>query len=138
MVSVDPSEITGLILDPVVTEMLNTSLTCVVFGLPEPSVTWSRFDLPAIPTGSSKFVTHMASSFVVTGGMEVQSTLQINSVDGNDTGTYTCTAVNQPLGVGSPESSTSSTVDLLVQSEFQDEGWLCSVTKCLFRLSFFS
>lgn len=109
--------------DPVVNETQSTNLTCFAFGLPQPTVMWSRFDLLTIPADSSKFVTYEVTRVPPTGGLEVQFTLQINSVNGSDTGNYTCTAINQPLGSGFPESSTSSVVELLVQSELEDENF---------------
>lgn len=111
--------ITGFIGNSVVNETQNINLTCVVFGLPEPAVKWSRFDFQSISTDSSKFITYTSNSQFQTGGVEVQSTLQISSVDGNDTGNYTCTAVNQPHGPGTPSNSTSSMFSILVQSKLQ-------------------
>ena len=106
-------------LNPVVNETQSTNLTCFAFGLPEPFVMWSRFDLHNIPSHDSKFVQYAVNQVSPTGGIEVQLTLQINSANRSDTGDYTCTAINQPLGVGFPESTATSTVDLLVQSELQ-------------------
>lgn len=106
-------------------EKQNTNLTCFAFGLPEPIVMWSRFDLLTIPLNNSKFVTYRVRRFPENGGLEVQLTLQINSVDGSDTGNYTCSAVNQPLGSELPETATTSTADLLVQSKLEDESHSC-------------
>ena len=100
--------------------MQNVNLTCVVFGLPTPDVTWNRFDLATIPADSSKFATYTSSSPVPTGGMEGRSVLQINAVNGSDTGNYTCTGVNQPLGLDTPTVIDSAVLDLLVQSKLID------------------
>ena len=109
--------ISNFVTSLVVNETQNVNLTCSVFGFPTPNVTWSRFDLPAIPAGSPKFVTYTSSSPVLTGGMEAQSILQINAVNGSDTGNYTCTGVNQPLGPEKPTDVDNAVLYLLVQSE---------------------
>ena len=116
----DPPVVTNFLTSLVVNETQNVNLTCVMFGLPTPNVMWRRFDLAAIPADSSKFVTYTSSSSVPTGGMEGRSVLQVNAVNGSDTGNYTCTGVNQLLGLDTPTAIDSAVLDLLVQSKLID------------------
>ena len=68
---------------------------------------------------NAKFVTYTSSRQVLGGGVEVRSTLQINTVNGNDTANYTCMAVNQPRGPDMPSNSSSSAFEMVVQSKLQ-------------------
>ena len=138
----------GFVGNSIVNETQNVNVTCIVFGLPEPVVTWSRLDIgninrssldfspepshtqaqdegmellpsPQLDPGSNnpKFATYSSSGQVPGGGVEVRSTLQINSLNGSDTGNYTCMAVNRPLGPQMPRDSSSAAFRIVVQSK---------------------
>ena len=138
----------GFVGNSIVNETQNVNVTCIVFGLPEPVVTWSRLDIgiinrsnveflpepshtqaqdggtellpsPQLDPGSNdpKFVTYSSSEQVPGGGMEVRSTLQINTLNGSDTGNYTCMAANRPLGPQMPSISSSAAFRIVVQSK---------------------
>ena len=105
---------------PVVNESQNVNMTCVVFGLPKPTVTWSRFDsnnLTITAMGNSKFTVYETSVVPVTGGVMVNSILEINNINGTDTGNYTCSSVNYAHGTDSPANVDQESFHVLVQSE---------------------
>lgn len=105
---------------PVVNESQDINMSCIVFGLPEPQVTWSRFDssnISATATSGSKFAIHVIKSYPVAGGVMVHSTLQINSVNGTDTGNYTCISKNYAHGHNFPADVDEETFHVLVQSK---------------------
>ena len=112
--------ITNTIALPVVNESQDINMSCIVFGLPEPQVTWTRFDssnISATATSGSKFAIRMIKSYPVAGGIMVHSTLQINSVNGTDTGNYTCTSKNYAHGHNFPADVDEETFHVLVQSK---------------------
>ena len=105
---------------PVVNETQNVNMSCIVFGLPEPKVTWSRFDTSNLSTAAmsgSKFAIYTTTSYPPDGGVMVHSTLQVNSVNGTDTGNYTCTSENYAHGTNLPADVDEETFHVLVQSE---------------------
>ena len=105
---------------PVVNESQTVNMTCSVFGLPMPSVNWSRFDsndLNAVAINTSRFAVYVTSSIAEGGGVTVNSTLEVTNVDGADTGNYTCTCENNAHGANLPADVDSETFSVLVQSE---------------------
>ena len=105
---------------PIVNESQTVNMTCSVFGLPKPSVNWSRFDftdLNTVAINSSQFAVYVTSHVVDGGGVMVNSTLEVTDVDGGDTGNYTCTCENNAHGINLPADVDSETFHVLVQSE---------------------
>ena len=112
----------------VVNETNPATLTCVATGIPEPNITWSvapSFFTPVggggsmmVPIDSDGIDYTISSTTRVLGSqnIEVTSTLTVLNTDMNDSGVYTCEAMNS-LG------SVNDTAELIVQC------------KCLGRLT---
>ena len=104
----------------VVNETNPATLTCVATGIPQPNITWSvapSFFTPVggggsmmVPIDSDGIDYTISSTTRVLGSqnIEVTSTLTVLNTDMNDSGVYTCEAMNS-LG------SVNDTAELIVQ-----------------------
>ena len=92
-------------------------MTCTFFGLPTPSVNWTRFDNTNLAMFPNKFTIFKTVTKPISGGMLVDSTLQVTDVDETDTGTYTCTAFNHVYGSLTDTNITQHTFSVTVQSK---------------------
>ncbi len=84
------------------------NLTCVAYGIPEPTITWNG------PGGSDNFTSEdILQTTVSQNGSElVVSVLQLRSLLLSDAGIYSCTAVNTVVGGMVTEDSRNFTLTI--------------------------
>ena len=109
-----------VIADSVVNETENITLSCRFSGLPPTQVNWSRFDNTDL-MNDKKFSISQSNITLPEGGAETTLCLSITSVDGSDTGSYTCTAYNFAHGPSEAPDVNATTFNLLVQSKSLNE-----------------
>ena len=76
-----------------VTYNYSVVMTCVAYGNPNPTFTWSRFDDASLTSANSR-VNVLEEVLIVGGKSYVQNTLQLCGVTPEDLGEYSCAASN--------------------------------------------
>ena len=99
--------------DATVDEGNSAIFTCVAYGSPTPSFTWSRTDGDTTSVLTNDYRITITDTVIEEGGVTfVQSTFEVCSVGIADSSQYTCTAMNDAgTSDASFELTVSSTVD---------------------------
>lgn len=104
MVAISPSAL-------IVNQTEVSVLTCAVFGVPSPNLTWTRASSPNVPLTSTSDLTITETRL----GSNVTSVLTIYQTKRTDADTYTCTGNNGITNlIESPESDSTQ---LMVQGK---------------------
>ena len=95
----------------IVNQTSSVTITCEVFGIPVPTVNWTRMSAPSTSLTSTGNI-HISET---TMGNNITSILTIHQAQWTDMDTYTCTGINNINNlISSPEQDT---LRLFVQGE---------------------